>query len=133
MALDADKHMPVPDGSEVQKKKVRFSPMPEYHSEIPWARQARGSQEKESLTDGDMLYPLQSSFKDSAYIFRAEKEPEDKFSCFGVCTLIVCLVVFFLLIWFVVSKVLLLEIQSQVNNGARVVGNDEFRFLGPVS
>jgi hypothetical protein len=127
--------LPDSEIAEVQKKKVRFGLYPDSYGHVPWSRDMTcRPQEKESLRDGSVLYPIHSSFKDSAYILRAEREPDDRFSCFGICVLIVCLIVLFLLVWFVMSKVLLLEVENQVNRRSPIhAGGAAFRFVREVT
>lgn len=92
------------------QKRVRFSKFPEIHSEIPWKMKTG---EQKVLND-DVLYPVQSSFKDSTFSLRPEMNDDDSMSLCGVFILVVCLIALFALIWFVVNKILLLEIENQV-------------------
>jgi hypothetical protein len=136
MSVEGAEIVAVRGPKSTEKKKVRFSPFPEYHEGIPWKCQSNGASrqtEKLLLNEGEILYPMQDGFKDGAFVLRAEREGEDGFGCFGICALIACLIVLFLLIWFVVNKVLLLEIESQVNSGSgvRVVGG-RLRLMGHV-
>ena len=92
------------------QKRVRFSQFPEIHGEIPWNMKT-GAQK--ALND-DVLYPVQSSFKDSTFSLRPEMNEEDSMSLCGVFILVICLIALFALIWFIVNKILLLEIENQV-------------------
>jgi hypothetical protein len=131
---EEDSVLSVPDArvSEAPKKKVRFALDPEGCGHVPWSP-AR-AQKKELLGEGNVLYPIRNNFKDSAYILRAEKEPDDTFGCFGICVLMMCLIVFFLLIWFVMNKVLLLEVENRVGQRFGVGGRrNRFRFVAELS
>jgi hypothetical protein len=82
------------------------------------------------LASSDTLHLIRNVFDDSAYVLRAEREPDEKFGCFGVCVLIVCLIVLFLLIWFVMKKVLLLEVENQISHESAIrVGGGPIRFV----
>ena len=88
-------------------KRVVFATAPQIHRDIPWK-----SGESKILNDEDVLYPMQSSMK--RLHLRTQIEAEENVSLLGVVILVACLVFLFCLIWFVVNKILLLEIEAQV-------------------
>lgn len=64
------------------------------------------------LNDEDVLYPIRSSLK--TLHLRTQMETEDHTSIWGIVVLVICLVFLFCVIWYVVNKILLLEIEAQV-------------------
>lgn len=74
--------------------------------------------ERSSSQDRDVA-PGKSCFKDeNAFFLRPQMEPQEGFSYLGLLVLVACLIMLFLLIWFVVNRILLLEIESQVSDQA---------------
>ena len=88
--------------------KVRFSPFPQVHSEVPW----RTGGEK-ILCDDNVLYPVRSALKEDVISLRTEIDEEGT-SVMQMAVLVICLAFLFLIIWWVVSRILLLEVEAQV-------------------
>ena len=102
------------DRTRESERRVRFSPFPEVHPDIPWRMNSQASKSIER--DESVLYPLQSSLKEPVFVLRTEIDPEENISSTGVAILILCMIVLFMLIWFVVHKILLLEIELQIGS-----------------
>ena len=115
-----------PAGDPNNVRRVRFSPYPEVHKEIPWLKK----KDQGILDNDDVLYPLHSSLKyENSFHLRTVMENDD-ISLFGIAVLIACLFILFVMIWFVVNKILLLEIETQVSehseNRGRLHGMAKF-------
>jgi hypothetical protein len=92
-------------------KKVRFAPHPQVYADIPWTSST--SPDPLAFPD-DGLFPLQGNFRESVYALRTEIRTPEAMSGVSVAILIVCLFFLFLMIWFVVHKILLLEVDSEI-------------------
>jgi hypothetical protein len=85
----------------------------EIFSDIPWPH---SSPPTESLpfSDDDVFSSTQSRLKEALYELRMEILGDEPTSIFAIVVLIVCLLVLFCLIGFVVKRILLLEVDSEM-------------------
>jgi hypothetical protein len=101
------------DGYADPPKKVRFAPQVQVYSDIPWSH-APLLLSRRSFTTDDAVDSLQNSSKVSMYDLRMEIKATEPTPAFGVVLLVVCLLILFCLIGFVVSRILLLEVDSEI-------------------
>jgi hypothetical protein len=103
-----------------REKRVRFAPFAEVYRDIPWARKPAdmGFSTSSDLVTFDSIEtsPLESSLKDSVYTLRTEIKGDEALTVAGIVILIFCLFILFFVIWFVVRKVLLLEVDAEIGN-----------------
>jgi hypothetical protein len=91
-------------------KKVRFAAHPHVYTDISWAHS-----NADALSSSDSaLLPLQSTLRESAYDLRTEIRVSDPTTVAGVIILMVALLFLFLMIWFIVQQILLLEVESEI-------------------
>jgi hypothetical protein len=95
-------------------KRVRFSPVLQIYSDIPWSHSRVSPVQCEFLSDDEPVFPLQSRFQESLYSLRTEIAGEAALTYTEVLALIVVLLLLFFVVWFVVNKVLLLEIETEM-------------------
>jgi hypothetical protein len=95
------------------EKRVRFSPVTEVYRDIPWAYDPADR----SFDANELL--LQTRLKDSVCALRTEIKADEALTLPGVILLIISLLVLFFVIWFVVRKVLLLEVDSAIGGPKR--------------
>jgi hypothetical protein len=101
------------DGYADPPKKVRFAPQVQVYSDIPWSHAAPPLNRHPFTTD-DAVDSFQNSSKVSVYDLRMEIKANEPTPAFGVVLLVVCLLILFCLIGFVVSRILLLEVDSEI-------------------
>jgi hypothetical protein len=92
---------PPPPAAE---RRVRFAPFTEVYRDIPWARP----------TDLEVA-PTESSLRESVSALRTEIKGDEALPLAGIVILVFCLFALFFLIWFVVRKVLLIEVDAEID------------------
>jgi hypothetical protein len=107
------------DGYADRPKKVRFSAQVQVYSDIPWSHGPPLSNRLPLTTDA-VVDSFQNSSKVSVYDLRMEIKTNEPTPAFGVVLLVVCLLILFCLIGFVVSRILLLEVDSEIGKQTNV-------------
>lgn len=99
-------------------KKVRFGGVTIVEATVPWnINQNEDPLEKmEKLSDTDNLLPIQNCMKYPTYNLRPQMEDDAQTNCVGYIVLIIFLLLIFYLLWSVASKILLLEVESQMSD-----------------
>jgi hypothetical protein len=94
-------------------RKVRFAPFTQVFWDIPW----ECARPDPLFVKQDAL--IQSDLQDSADNLRTNLKSEDAATLAGVFLLVICLLVLFLMVWFVAGKILMLEADSEIERQAR--------------
>jgi hypothetical protein len=98
----------------IPEKRVRFSPVLQIYSDIPWAHSGVSPLECELFSDDEPAFPLQSRVQESLYYHPTVIAGETALTYKEVLALIIVLLLLFFVVWFVVNKVLLLEIETEM-------------------
>jgi hypothetical protein len=99
--------------SQPQVRRVRFDSCVQIYSEIPWSHESPPARViSPQQNDDDLRYP--KSMKESIYALRMEIKSDEQTPVFGIVLLIICLLVLFCLIGFVVHRILLLEVDTEM-------------------
>jgi len=102
------------------EKKVRFSMSPVVYPSVPWVK--NGIQSPLDISDSENLLPIKSSFKEeSKFDIRTPMREEERIGIVGILLICVFLCCLFVAAWWVLSKLLLLEIENQVSG--KFIGN----------
>jgi hypothetical protein len=92
-------------------KRVRFSPFPKIYRDIPWIHSGEANP---LLSDHDVLFPLRTNLQEPSYSLRTEMDAGGSLTLRDVAILGLVLFLLFFVIWLIVHKVLMLEIESQI-------------------
>jgi hypothetical protein len=106
--------LPPPQQTE---KKVHFAPFSEIYRDIPWSHRPAQPIESDFTRNFDNtdLSPLDADLRESVYALRTEIRGDEAMTMTGLIILVIFLLVLFLMIWFVVRKVLLLEVDTEID------------------
>jgi len=101
------------------EKKVRFAPFTEICRGIPWSYSPTKIGRSDLVqSDAENLSPLHGNLRESVCALRTQVKATDQIPVIGVLLLLICLCALFLLIFFLVRVVLLLEVDSELNSHA---------------
>jgi hypothetical protein len=94
------------------EKKVRFAPFFDISRAVPWSQNRAASPGLGAFNRHELL-PQPSGLKpESIYYLRTEMRTGDSLTAFGM------LLALFLVIWYIVHTVLLLEVESEIGKRA---------------
>lgn len=94
---------------------MRFAPMPVVYSNVPWNKNDSPYMNQEDLLIESPLYPTESALKQSYGGLRTSMN-EDKPSLIGYVIATSALLFLFFMVWWIVKKVLVLEIEEDVKS-----------------
>lgn len=98
-----------------QPKKVRFGASPAVYSPSDWVNGEFKDNYRKIHTDSETLLPTKSCLKDTGYQLRTPVAENATLSWIAISCVIVFLLGMFVAIWYVVDKLLMLEIENQMN------------------
>jgi hypothetical protein len=109
-SLDSEEDSPL---NPMTRKRMKFSLVSNIYPDIPWARSTDALRWSDAYEEP--VNPLQSNFHDSLYSLRTEIGGDPGLTPKEMVILVFVLLLVFFVVWLIVQRVLLLEIETEMH------------------